>query len=90
MADPEPQIRGGGGGGVGLGGLSFGPQIGLKISWGLGPLPWIRHCFPWRLSCSTDATLSHIANDFQSWSTVAGYEQFIARGFKPIRNREIF
>ena len=33
--------------------------------------------FLWRLSCSTDATLSHIANVFQSWSTVAGYEEFI-------------
>ena len=46
--------------------------------------------FLWRLSCSTDATLSHIANVFQSWSTVAGYEEYTAGGFKPIRNREIF
>ena len=50
MADPDLQIRRWGGGGPQKkkGFLRpFGPQFGLKIKGGsgpLGPLPWIRHC----------------------------------------------
>ena len=58
VPDPDLEIRGRGGGGgrssrpgdKGAGAVSknlfgpFGPQFGLKIRGGGGPLPWIYHC----------------------------------------------
>ena len=44
--------------------------------------------FFWRLLCTIDVTVPDIANVFQIWSTLAGYEE-IAVLREPITNVEI-
>ena len=45
------------------------------------------HSLP--IDYNTDVILPDITNVFQIWQTLAGYEE-LARGFQPIKNREIF
>ena len=42
----------------------------------------------WGLLCTVDVTVPDIANFFQIWSTLAGYEE-ITVGFEPITNVEM-
>ena len=44
--------------------------------------------FFWGLLCTFDVTVPDIANFFQIWSTLAGYEE-ITVGFEPITNIEM-
>ena len=44
--------------------------------------------FFWGLLCTVDVTVLDIANFFQIWSTLAGYEE-ITVGFEPITNVEM-
>ena len=41
------------------------------------------------VACAVDEILLDVSNFFQIWSTLADVEE-LPRGFKPIRNREIF
>ena len=41
------------------------------------------------VACAVDDILLDVSNFFQIWSTLADVEE-LPRGFKPIRNREIF
>ena len=99
----DPDIKGGGGGGGGEGDgfikTFCPPSVWSKKNSGGGPpgsataFSGVYHVVDQAKQAQTgrfDATSSHIANVFQSWSTVTGYEEFIAGEFKPFRNREIF